>query len=111
MDGCGDDDIELPALGPKYDAGSSRPALPDGAVDCREDSECDDGVACTRDACDPLGYCEHGTDSAQCSDGVFCNGAELCDPTEGCVPSLPLRCDDGDLCTVDDCDEEQKRCV
>jgi hypothetical protein len=109
--GCGDDDIELPPLGPKYDAGSLRPVVPDGAIACSEDSECDDGVACTRDACDPLGYCEHGTDSVTCSDGVFCNGAEICDPVKGCLPNLPLRCDDGDLCTKDGCDEKQKRCV
>ena len=111
LHGCGDDDIDLPPLGPKYDAGSSRPVVPDGAVDCSEDAECDDGIECTRDACDPLGYCEHGTDSARCSDGMFCNGAELCDPNVGCLPSLPLRCDDGDLCTKDGCDEKQKRCV
>lgn len=109
--GCGDDDIELPPLGPKYDAGSREPVLPDGAVSCSEDAQCDDGIECTRDACDPLGYCEHGTDSSICSDGVYCNGAEICDPVQGCVPTLALRCDDGDLCTKDRCDESQKRCV
>ena len=110
--GCGDDDIELPPLQPEYEAGVFLPDLPEGAVACMEDAECDDGIECTRDGCDALlHYCEHGTDSAMCSDGVFCNGPELCDPDRGCVPSLPLRCDDGDLCTVDSCDEQQKRCV
>jgi hypothetical protein len=110
--GCGDDDIQLPPLQPEYEAGVFVPDLPDGAVECRADDECDDGIECTRDECDPLlHFCEHGTDSAMCSDGVFCNGPEQCEPTKGCVPGLPLRCDDGDLCTVDTCDEKQKRCV
>ena len=40
-----------------------------------------------------------------CDDGVFCNGAESCDPsTASCVPGPPPDCDDGDECTRDsDC--------
>jgi hypothetical protein len=41
---------------------------------------CDDGIACTRDFCDPTGACVHETD---------CPANEYCalSPTPGCVPS------------------------
>jgi len=41
----------------------------------------------------------------RCDDGVFCNGAETCDPQTGaCLSGLPERCDDDDECTIDDCE-------
>lgn len=85
---------------------------PDGSVLCDTDEDCDDGVECTVDQClDPGGYCLNQTDRGLCSDGVFCNGEELCDPVDGCLPGPPETCDDGDVCTIDVCDEEAKRCL
>lgn len=84
---------------------------PDGAVLCEEDADCDDGVSCTVDQCLKDGYCRITTDNAACSDGVFCNGVEVCNPFEGCLPGARLTCDDGDVCTVDSCDEDAKQCV
>ena len=47
-------------------------------------------------------------DNSRCSDGVFCNGVEVCDPGMGCRPGSPLRCDDDSVCTIDSCDEDRK---
>ena len=41
----------------------------------------DDGVACTLDRCDEEGdTVTHVPDPTACSDAVFCNGEEVCDP-------------------------------
>lgn len=42
--------------------------------------------------------------NADCSDGLFCNGVELC-VANGCQPGSPPVVDDGSACTVDSCDE------
>lgn len=60
----------------------------------------DDGVACTRLRCDEAAdvFADQPFDSL-CSDGIFCNGVEVCDPDAGgCVagptpiPETTLRC-------------------
>lgn len=91
---------------------------------------CDDGVACTVDACseaargctstpdsrlcpagqlcDPMIGCTvRGCRSdGGCDDGLFCNGTERCDAATGvCVAGPPPSCDDGEACTVDRCVE------
>ncbi|MDF1562279.1 MAG: M36 family metallopeptidase [Deltaproteobacteria bacterium] len=69
--------------------------------------EVDDGVDCTIDRCDEeLDAVVNEPDHSACSDDVFCNGAELCDPSGGCGLGEPPALDDGDLCTLDACDEE-----
>jgi hypothetical protein len=49
------------------------------------------------------------TSSAQCNDGVFCNGVESC-ATGRCTPGR-AACDDAVGCTSDRCDEELEQCV
>jgi hypothetical protein len=64
----------------------------DGAESCQSGSctagtplDCDDGNACTTDACNPLSGCTHT-------------------PIPGCVPcSVPADCADGNPCTTDAC--------
>jgi hypothetical protein len=47
-----------------------------------------------------------------CDDGILCNGLELCDPRTGeCVPGAVPDCDDGDECTVDQCDPDRNACT
>jgi hypothetical protein len=46
-----------------------------------------------------------------CDDGLFCNGAETCNPQVGCVPGTPPSCSDAYTCTTDSCDETAKACV
>jgi hypothetical protein len=74
--------------------------------------KCDDGVACTVDACDDLAKaCLHAPVHAICEDGSFCNGVESCMPSLGCVPGAVVTCDDGVACTADSCDDAGKTCV
>lgn len=98
--------------------------------------ECDDGIACTRDFCNPASGCGIEAQNAECSDGVdcttdicdpgfgcrqtpnhdvcnagFCNVGGFCDPTVGCVGGEPRDCRDGNFCTADRCDEAAMMCV
>jgi hypothetical protein len=43
--------------------------------------------------------------AADCDNGLFCDGAEVCDPVAGCRPGVPPPLDDGEPCTIDECDE------
>ncbi len=73
---------------------------------------CADGVACTTDACDEgTDSCTHAASNAACDDGLWCNGAETCDPVGGCQPGTPPSCDDGVACTTDACDEGADSCT
>jgi hypothetical protein len=111
--GCRDrpGQIELPHLPDVIDAGSDTGSIPDGSIPCRQDADCDDGVACTRDVCAPGRFCVNAINSSLCSDDVFCNGQEVCSPEVGCRPGRPRRCTDDDVCTIDYCDEQEKRCA
>ena len=110
--GCGGlEQLELPELPDVPDAGHDVMGLPDGAVLCNVDRDCGDGIACTRDACQPGGFCRNVPDNSGCGDDLFCNGVEVCDGLRGCMPSIPRRCADDDVCTVDSCDEKAKSCV
>ena len=86
---------------------------------------CNDFVDCTVDSCDEqLDSCVHVADSTRCDNGLYCDGAEPCDPLTGCEPgSVPCvapqvcdedldactgcssdqGCDDGSPCTADQC--------
>jgi hypothetical protein len=76
------------------------------------DAGCDDGIACTVDRCDPeAGGCLHLPDHPACDNGAFCDGVERCDAALGCAPGTPPDCDDDVACTIDACDETQRRCV
>ncbi len=74
-----------------------------GATPCTTDADCDDGDACTLDACGAAaGVCTH-TDVV-CDDGIACT-VDACDPASGCsnTPDDAL-CVDGNPCTTDVCD-------
>jgi hypothetical protein len=75
----------------------------------------DDGNACTNDQCDGAGGCTHPNNTAPCTDGVFCNGPDVCgggacsqhagDPCPG--PNGDGNCSEscdetGDTCTAPD---------
>lgn len=69
---------------------------------CTTDAECDDGIDCTFDTCEPEG-CTHAAIDSVCDDGLFCT-LDTCDGFTGCVnePSDDV-CDDGIACTIDTC--------
>jgi len=72
---------------------------------------CDDGVSCTVDTCDEAtDSCTSSADDGLCSNGLFCDGSETCDPVLGCQAGTPVDCDDGIGCTVDTCDEAGDAC-
>jgi hypothetical protein len=68
------------------------------APPCSTAVECDDGDACTTDAC-VSGKCTV-TAVQDCSDGDACT-ADTC--VAGVCGHVPLVCDDGDGCTADTC--------
>ena len=97
--------------------------------------DCNDGVGCTTGVCDDFtGGCmqipNHDdcgpgqtcdvvlgcvsapmcTTPADCDDGMYCNGAEVCGGTV-CAPGAPPDCNDGVACTVDGCDEFADTCT
>lgn len=72
---------------------------------------CDDTIPCTDDTCDPItDACAHTPNNANCDDGVFCNGAEVCEALTGCQLGTPPTCDDTVLCTDDTCDPVTDDC-
>jgi hypothetical protein len=71
---------------------------------------CDDLVECTFDECDDVAdTCTNTPQDAFCDDGLFCNGAETCDPVEDCQLGVE-PCDDGNPCSADICDEGAETC-
>ncbi|MHC5111541.1 MAG: hypothetical protein ACYTHJ_16865 [Planctomycetota bacterium] len=74
--------------------------------------ECDDGIDCTLDMCNEQGDdCTHIPLNDLCDNGVYCDGAEVCDPVEGCLAGPMRDCDDANLCTDDSCDEDSGACL
>ena len=81
--------------------------------DCTTDSECDDGLACTDDACDS-GTCTNTLASAKCliegvcydDQAVSSDGCNICDAAQSTSSWVPAtdgtQCDDGDACTDTD---------
>ncbi len=73
---------------------------PDVALACVP-ADCDDGNACTSDAC-AAGACVHTDNAVPCSDGNVCTSGDLCQGG-ACLPSAATNCDDGNACTDDSC--------
>ncbi|MCP4572183.1 MAG: hypothetical protein GY838_07485, partial [bacterium] len=67
---------------------------------------CDDGVACTGDSCNEgSDSCDSTPSHALCDNGLFCDGAETCDPVLSCQAG-------SDPCSGSQtCDEEGDVCV
>ena len=67
---------------------------------------CDDGNACTDDACDPAIGCKKSSNSKPCDDGNTCSTGDSC--TAGVCSGVPLNpatnCGDSNPCTNDACD-------
>jgi len=74
-----------------------------GCVNDPDDGMCNDQVDCTGDSCNPETGCENVADDALCNDLIDCT-ADVCDPEAGCA-HLPddVVCDDANVCTDDMC--------
>ena len=71
---------------------------------CVSDAECEDGDACNgEERCDPSRGCLPGI-SIDCEDGLICT-VDRCDPATGTCSSRSVGrlCDDADECTTDIC--------
>jgi len=86
----------------------------DGAEVCDPVLDClagapplmDDAVGCTADSCDEVAdVVVHSPQAELCSNGLFCDGAEICDPVLDCQAGAPPLLDDAVSCTADSCDE------
>ncbi len=85
----------------------------DGLNDCQAGSppSCGDGVGCTVDSCnEATDSCDHAPDNGTCSNGLFCDGPEICDILNDCQAGSPPSCGDGVGCTVDSCNEATDSC-
>jgi len=73
-------------------------------------SLCDDGDACTIDACDEETVtCLQDHPPVDCNDSNLCT-VDTCDSGSGCQ-SAPIACNDGNACTVDTCNPIDGQCV
>ena len=89
-------------------------------VDCITDQQCDDGNACTSDACTGAGLCDNVPIDGNCDDGSSCTTSDTCDAgicvgtdtcTDGksCIAGFCSNCrtdsdcDDRNPCTSDVC--------
>lgn len=74
--------------------------------------DCDDGLTCTIDECDPNGdVCVHTPDDNLCDNGLDCDGLEFCDPIKDCQPGDPIDCTHlDDQCIIGECDESTLEC-
>ncbi len=80
----------------------------------------DDGIACTVDTCnEELDQIDNSSSDLFCQNrlGLYCDGAETCNPTsgaadsDGCVAGMPVTCaDDNNACTDDECNEATNGC-
>lgn len=70
-----------------------------------------DGNKCFLDQCAANGTCLRGA-AINYDDGLYCNGAETCDPGTGnVVTGTPPNCDDNNSCTTDTCSNLLGACV
>ena len=76
---------------------------------CLSDEECDDGVPCSVDTCEPTG-CVNTPENSLCDDGRLCS-VDHCDLDVGCYHThSDAVCDDGLSCTIDSCDDDSDSC-
>ena len=76
--------------------------------------DCVDNVPCSIDTCNESTQdCDHTANDAFCDDGLFCNGSETCDLTNGCTAGTSVTCAnaDGIACTVEACSNTTLDCV
>jgi hypothetical protein len=100
---CAMDAGPLPDGGPPRDGGPDAGTAPDGGPPTCA-TACDDGNACTDDAC-VGGSCAFTPNAAACDDGVFCNGNDTCAATACSVHAgTPCR-------GAATCDEGMRRCI
>ena len=104
--------VMFPTNGAFLGDGTVCAPYPCDGTECETHIDCDDDNVCTADVCTPEGVCVNNDlpVGSNCSDGIFCNGAETCDGG-ACEPGAPPSCDDGFACTTDECNAAADECV
>jgi len=99
-DGAACDDGNICTSGDTCKGGACKAGAPSCA--CQNDSECDDKNPCTTDTC-TANACKNAAaaDGGACSDGDACTEKDAC--TGGKCAGSPVKCDDGNPCTVEKC--------
>ncbi len=94
-------------------AGAGTPSVdPTLGGPCTVDSQCDDALPCTFDACDAsLARCRFIPDDTLCQNEFVCDGQEVCSNSHGCVAGEPKTCSDGNACTIDSCEAATGACL
>ncbi len=90
----------------QYDIGAYE--YTSGQSGCTTNAECNDNIACTTDTCNS-GTCSHALQNNLCSNGLFCDGAETCSGTQGCIAGT-APCTDAVSCTTNSCNEATDSC-
>ena len=103
--GCTYEDVEA---GTPCDDGSVctvAESCVEGVCGGGEPLACDDGDPCTDEVCDDAEGCMPSFNESPCEDGSPCTAGDVC--SEGvCTSGGLTNCDDGDVCTIDLCDEQ-----
>ncbi len=72
----------------------------------------DDGLLCTVEQCDEVSdSVVHTPSNALCDNRLWCDGAETCDISRGCIVGTAPSLSDNIACTTDSCDEMNDRVV
>ena len=71
---------------------------------------CNDGNACSDDACDAVLGCTHWANAAPCSDGNACTIGDVCN-NSACMSGYSQACNDANPCTNDTCNTATGACV
>ena len=89
---------------------SATPAQIEAAPLCADVTECNDGNACTLDAC-AAGGCRNAFFGygAACEDGDPCTLPGVCNDAT-CLAGAVTSCDDGNSCTIDTCNAKTGAC-
>ena len=95
FDGFACDDGDACSMGDKCESGTCGGGA---STNCADDNPCTD------DTCDAVTGCIHLPNEAPCNDGDACTTVDSCADAQ-CTGTVPLKCDDGNVCTADFCDQ------
>lgn len=77
---------------------------------------CGNGEVELGEQCDEPGNpccvaCQFAPAQTECSDGLFCTDVDMCDGAGVCQSGGPVDCNDENVCTLEQCEEESFGCV
>ncbi|MCC6157529.1 MAG: DNRLRE domain-containing protein [Deltaproteobacteria bacterium] len=108
-EGCNETINQCTHAGDPCDAGETCNEPTDQCFDCVSDGDCNDGNACTDDAC-ISNTCQHTNNTNSCDDGLYCTVNDQCGG--GSCSGTARDCDDGLFCTgVESCSELLNQCT